>query len=440
MDRGDRFFAVTMSGVHGVDHLLKRLFPPLVPIWAVAFGFPLWKLGLILGVRSFGSAVGQAPIGHLADRYDRRYILPAGIALIGIGIVAFAAVPLIPAFTFDLVLAGVTVEARFAFMLVAMFAAGVGSSAVHPAGYPLIIANIREDDHGKVLGMWGSAAKFGDGLAPAFVGVLLVVIGWSEIIVGFGLLAVIYAVILAILLGAFETRPAENGAHDATGSDDPEPTDPGVDRRVYLYPILAVFAYFVIQIAATAGVTAFLPQFITAEYGYAFSGAGISLTAESTASFYFSALLLIAGVAQLGTGALADRYDLRVILLVYLALGAGLLALFALVPLGPVALIAVLALLGVTLWGLNPIRDALISQITPPGREGRTFGYLWTGALLVASGAPAIVGYFGDMLGLRFAFAVLAGVILFSAAPIVLLLSDRVYVDASVPEAGTGAD
>ena len=440
MDRGERFFAVTMSGVHGVDHLLKRLFPPLVPLWAVAFGFPLWKLGLILGVRSFGSAVGQAPIGHLADRYDRRYMLPAGIALIGIGIAAFAVVPLIPSLAFEVALAGFTIESRFAFMLVAMFAAGVGSSAVHPAGYPLIIANISEDDRGKVLGMWGSAAKFGDGLAPAFVGILLIVIGWSEIIIGFGALAVIYALFLAGVLGTFETRPAENGPQDAVDGTTDASVDGGLDRRIYLYPILAVFVYFVIQIAATAGVTAFLPQFITAEYGYTFSSGGFSFTAESTASFYFSALLLVAGVAQLGTGALADRYDVRVILLGYLAVGSGLLAFFALVPLGPVALIGVLALLGVTLWGLNPLRDALISNITPPGREGRTFGYLWTGALLVASGAPAVVGYVGDLVGLRFAFAVLSGVILVSAAPVLLLLSDRVYVEAGAAEAGTGAD
>lgn len=440
MDRGERFFAVTMSGVHGVDHLLKRLFPPLVPLWAIAFGFPLWKLGLILGVRSFGSAVGQAPIGHLADRYDRRYMLPAGIGLIGIGITAFAVVPLIPSLEFDVAMAGVTVEARFAFMLVAMFAAGVGSSAVHPAGYPLIIANIPDDDRGKVLGMWGSAAKFGDGLAPAFVGVLLIVVGWSEIIVGFGVLAVVYAIFLAGVLGTFETRPAENGTHDESEGAADAPGDQGPDRRIYLYPILAVFVYFVIQIAATAGVTAFLPQFITAEYGYTFAGGGISLTAESTASFYFSALLLVAGVAQLGTGALADRYDVRIILLGYLAAGAGLLALFALLPLGPVALLGILALLGITLWGLNPIRDALISNITPPGREGRTFGYLWTGALLVASGAPAVVGYVGDLVGLRFAFAVLSVVILVSAAPVLLLLSDRVYVEAGATESRAGAD
>ena len=80
MDERERSFALMISGAHGMDHFLKRVLPPLVPIWAVAFGFPLWKIGVLLGAQSFGSAIGQAPMGHLSDRYDRRFMLPAGIA------------------------------------------------------------------------------------------------------------------------------------------------------------------------------------------------------------------------------------------------------------------------------------------------------------------------------------------------------------------------
>lgn len=105
----------------------------------------------------------------------------------------------------------------------------------------------------------------------------------------------------------------------------------------------------------------------------------------------------------------------------------------------PLALVPVLLLLGASLWGLNPARDAIVSDITPADHEGRTFGHLWTGALVASSAAPAVVGRIGDVAGLRPAFLLVAGLLVASAVPIGLLLSERVYVDARDAE-GVRAD
>lgn len=439
MRRREMTFALTISGVHGVDHLLKRLFPPLIPVLGLAFGFPLWKLGLLVGARTFGSAIGQAPMGEVSDRSDRRYLLPTGFAVMGIGIIVFALVPSIGVLNVDVELLNWAINGRFVVMLLAMFAAGIGSSVVHPAGYPLITANVREKTKGKVLGMWGSASKFGDGAAPALVGILLIGLAWNDILLIVGTFGVAYAVVLFVLLGRYETRPMLSGRAEAPDTD----TTRAPDRRSYLYPMVAVFAYFVIIIMASSGVNVFLPEFITNSYGYTFSVFGVALTPESTASFYYSALLIIAGVAQLGTGELADRYDERMVILAYI--GVAVLALLALsiLSLSPLGLFAVLVVLGASLWGMNPARDALVSSITPTEREGRTFGYIWTGALLAAAGAPAVVGYLGDVTGLRLAFVVLAGVILLAAIPIALLRSDRIYTagtDAATAPSRTGGN
>lgn len=443
MDGRERTFALIMSGAHGMDHLLKRLFPPLVPIWGIAFGFPLWKIGVILGARTFGSALGQAPMGELSDRYDRRYMLPVGIVVIGIGIIIFAVVPFLDAIDVEVVVAGYTASGSFLMMLIGMLLAGIGSSAVHPTGYPLLSANIREESKGKAFGMWGSAAKFGDGLAPALVGVLLIAMVWNRILIIFGVLGIAYSVVLFLSLRSFETRPADQIARETQDEPDDNPDaataaeDDGgsgidiwhTDRRLYVYPFLAVFAYFTVQIMASNGVNVFLPEFITTVYGYSFTVFGFTLTAESTASFYYSALLLVAGVVQLGAGELVDRHDHRKVLIAFLVGATIALVALAVLPLSPVLLFVVLLLLGSTLWGLNPARDALISAISPAEREGRTFGYLWTGALLLSSVSPVVVGYIGDTVGLQDAFLILATVILLSAVPVILLLSDRVYVN-----------
>ncbi|MFB6300899.1 MAG: MFS transporter [Halobacteriales archaeon] len=425
MNRREWAFGLTIAGVHGVDHLLKRLFPPLVPIWGVVFGFPLWKLGVLMGARTFGSAIGMTPMGHLSDRYDRRLLLPAGFAVISLGVVAVAAVPLLGVLEFELILGGYTASGEFLVMLLALFATGLGSSVVHPTGYPLITANVHEESKGKILGLWGSASKFGDGAAPALVGALLIVLSWNWILAIIGIVGIGYAAALFVWLGRFETKPAGK-TDDETTDDDVSVADR--DNREYLYPFIAVFAYFVIAIMAAGGVNVFLPEFITSTYGYRFSIAGMTLTPESTASFYYSALLIIAGVAQLGTGELADRYDKRSLIVVYLGVATATLIALATVSLSPVMLFIALVVLGTSLFGINPARDGLVSDITPPEREGRTFGYIWTGALLASSVAPALIGYVGDVAGLRTAFLILAGGILLSAIPILLLMSDRIYV------------
>lgn len=424
MDRREWLFAFVISGVHGVDHLLKRVFPPLVPIWAAAFGYPLWKLGLILGAHTMGSALGQAPMGVLSDRYDRRYLLSAGLGVMGVGVLALATVPSTAPAGVRFTVVGYDLDGRLLAMLGAMLVAGVGSSTVHPTGYPLITTNVSEANKGRVLGMWGSASKFGDGLAPAAVGVMLLVVPWTTILGAFGALAILFTLGLFVVLAAFETEPVDAGSVPA------DSTETSTDKRAYRYPMVAIAVYFTVQIMAANGVTVFLPEFVTSIYGFTVSALGTSLTAESTASFYYASLLIVAGVAQLGTGELADRYDYRKLIVVYLLVATVALSVLSAVALSPVGLIAVLVVLGTSLYSLNPARDALVSQISPADREGRTFGYLWTGALVAASASPPIIGYVGETAGLRVAFGILAGVVFLSAIPIALLLDDRVYTDS----------
>lgn len=414
MNRDEWTFAATMSGVHGLDHLAKRLFPPLVPVWAVTFGFPLWQLGVILGAHTLGSAVGQAPIGHLSDRGDRRRLLATGIALIGVGTAAVGVAPLVQGGS----VAGFS--PAFLALSTATLAAGLGSAFVHPTGYPLISANVPESTRGKVLGMWGSAARFGDGLAPAIVGALLLVVAWPAIVVGVGGGIILAAVALLVVLRGFDTTPTAR--HDRA---DREAVTR--DRRTFVYPFAAVTLYFAVQIAATNAVTVFLPQFLTASYDLTGTVAGVSLTAESSASFYYAGLLLFAGVFQLATGELVDRHDPRRVLLVFLAVGAASLGALAAFSLSHVGLVGVLVVLGASLWGLNPARDSLVDAIAPKGGEGKTFGYLWTGTLLVSAAAPPLIGYVGDRAGLRVGFGLLAVIVIISALPVLALLSTRVY-------------
>lgn len=423
----ERAFAFVISGVHGMDHLLKRLFPPLVPLWGVLYGFPLWQMGLVLGAMSFGGAIGQAPLGVASDRFDRRYILPTGIALSGLGVMAISLTPGLDLGT--VALFGTRLPWQLVAMIVATFVIGIGSSAVHPTGYPLITANVSADRKGRVLGMWGGASKFGDGFAPALVGALTLALAWTDVVAAFGFVGVLYALLLFVVLGDFETLPA--GARPAAAESESESAstsaadtgddDATVPRRAYLYPLLVVFVYFVVHLMAAEGVSVFIPEFISSVYGYSFTVFGVELTTTSTASFYYATLLVTAGAVQLGVGRLVDSYDSRRILLGFMSVSAVMLAFVSFTRLSPLVLLVSLVVVGVGLWGVNPARDEIISDISPAAVEGRVFGYLWTGALLAMSVAPPIIGYIGDTVGIRRAFVVLAGAIVLAMLPILAL-------------------
>jgi MFS family permease len=88
-----------------------------------------------------------------------------------------------------------------------------------------------------------------------------------------------------------------------------------------------------------------------------------------------------------------------------------------------------LFVIGAGIWGLNPARDMLISDITPADREGRTFGYLWTASSLTSALIPTIVGYIADAFGLRQSFGILAIGTFLAGGSILLLYSERIYVE-----------
>lgn len=364
-------------------------------------------------------------MGVLSDRYDRRVLISGGITLVGASYIGFTLTPLLghaPA----VVTGGLAVDAQFVGMVAVMFVGGLGTSALHPTGYPLISANVDASRKGRAIGMFGSAAKLGDGVAPLAIGVMLLWTGWQEILFLIGAFGIAYAAGLFVVLGRYDTRPRGRPAAGAGAADGSSLRE--LDRRYYLYPILAIFLFFAVRMVATGGVNVFIPEFITSVYGYSLTVFGLVVTPESTASFFYSGLLITAGVTQLGTGELVDRFDGRLVLLAFLGVAAGLLVVLGFVRLSSLSLFVVLVLLGGSMWGLNPARDSLITEITPADREGRTFGYLWTGAMVIESVSPALVGYIGEVAGLQEAFKLLAVVTVVSMLPIASLFSSRVYL------------
>ena len=431
MPREELLFGLLVASIHAGQHLFLRLFPPLIPILVVDLDASLWQLGLLVSVYMFAGGLFQAPMGVLSDRYDRQYLLVPAFVAMGVGYLVFVLAPTAGLLIPELSLAGQTFDGSYQVMALGMFTAGIGYSAIHPVGYPLISANVAPENKGKVLGMWGSASKVGDAGAPLLVGVFILLLSWEAILVGVSLFGFAFALALLVVFssGRYETSPPSNGDEGESEGGGDWRSSP----RTFLFPMAAVVLSFFFILFAGNGLMTYTPVFVADVYGYSFSVAGVTVAPESVANFYFGTLLISGAVSQLVIGGVTDVYDHRLVLVTLLGVSAVGLLLLAALPLSPALLAGAFVLLGVTLFGLNPARDALISEITPAAYEGRTFGYIWTLALVGSSAYPVIIGYIADTMGLRTSFGVLAVGAVGGLLCIAALFSPHVYRESPAP-------
>lgn len=420
-----------LGSLHFAQHVF-RILPPLLPVLALTLGYPLWQLGALVSLYFAGSGFGQAPMGVLADRHDRRLIVPPSVATMGVGYLVVGLAPyLVDPATVAVEAAGASLTTGFLVMGAGSLVAGLGASAIHPCGYPLVVANAPPGREGRALGAWGSAAKLGDAAAPLAIAGLVLALAWADVFLLFGVVGLAYgaALVPALSSGLVETRP---GGERVAGSGERAAAD-AADRRTYVYPVVALLVFFVARAFSEKGLKAFLPTFLVVVYGYSFTVADVRIPPESFANFYFMAVFLVAAVVQLGTGLLVDRYDHRTVLIAFFAAATLAVLALATVSLSPVALLAVLLLLGASNWGWTPARDTLVNDVTPPTREGRTFGYLHTVSHLVSAIAPIVIGFLAEGTSLQESFVYLAATMLVAAGAIGSLYSRRVYRPVETP-------
>ena len=200
--------------------------PALTRVMAADVG----RVQLTLSVFLLGFAVAQLVYGPLSDRFGRRPVLIAGIAVYAAASVACAAAPTIE----------VLIAARF-FQAVGACAGGVLARAV-----------VR-DVHGraraaKVLSYMATAMATGLLLAPMLGGYLVVWFGWQAVFLVLAALGVLLVALVAVLLPETNTRP------------DRDATRPGQVARNYLslFSSPAFFGFTVANGFVFSGLFAFV--------------------------------------------------------------------------------------------------------------------------------------------------------------------------------------
>jgi MFS family permease len=384
-----------VTGGHLLSHFYLLVFPPLFPVLRADLGLTNVEIGLVMSALSVGTIL-QLPVGELVDRTGAKRVFVAGVAVTAGGVA----------------LAGLGVAAYWS-LLVGALISGVGQAAFHPADYALLGAATEGDREGRSFGIHTFGAYVGFAAAPVVVAGIAGVAGARAALVVVGLAGIVYAGLAAVAL-----PPIYRNRELATVDPDPEAATDGAGRRslredLLRRDVLAMFAFFVVFVAAAKGVQTFTNVLTVDAYGF---GAGVGNTAL-TAFFAAAAIGILAG------GYLADRLPPKRVALATLLGGAVLITLVVTIvaPLGPPFAVAGFGAVGFTVGLVYPSRDRLVSRATAAGGTGRGFGFVFSGVAIGGIVGPAALGWTVDTAGAIVAFLVVAALYAVSAGVTMLV-------------------
>ena len=360
-----------VGAAHFFSHFFQLVLPPLFPILKDELGVPYVALGLVMGVFFAASGIGQTVSGFLVDRWGAARVLLAGMALLGVAILA-----------------------------------GLGNSVFHPADYSIFNASVNARRLGRAYSVHGICGNLGWTAAPAVVVGLTGLYGWRAALTIVGTVG-----LGAVALLATQAHLLADGGGRAAAPAMGRPRNLADDLRLLTAaPILAAFGYFTLLAISLIGMQTFSVAALMAIYHVPLGLA----TGALTAMFLGSALGVLAG------GVLADRTARHHVVAASGMTAGAVLALVLASAAPPAALLpVVMALAGFFLGSTSPSRDMLVRAATPPGASGKVYGFVYSGLDLGSALTPLAFGWLLDHGEPRAVFVVAAVFMLLTIATVV---------------------
>src|SRR3954469_13442240 len=155
-----------VNGLLGAGHFLSHFYqlclPPLFIAWQRTFDVSFAELGLAMALMGGTSAVAQAPIGFLVDRYGARRFLIAGTSLMTLSI------------------AGMGLATSYWQIVVLAMLSGLGNSVIHSADYEILSGSVDKSLLGRSFALHTFVGNIGFAAAPPVTAALALLIGWRE--------------------------------------------------------------------------------------------------------------------------------------------------------------------------------------------------------------------------------------------------------------------
>jgi len=350
-----RALAVLGAGHLCVD-LCQGAVPAMLPFLAAERGYSYAALGALVLFSTIGSSIVQPLFGLLSDRIARPWLMPAGLALAGIGIALAGPAP------------------SYGLTALAVVVSGLGVAAFHPEGAKFARLASRERK-GRGMSLFSVGGNAGFALGPLLTTPLVLLFGLSGT-VALVLFPLAAAVVTTRELGRLRWLEQAQPPALATAGDD----DWGAFGRLGGLIALRSGVYF--------GLQAFMPAYFVAELS----------SSEATGNAALAIMLAAGAVGTLVGGGLVDRWGARAVLVGTQLLLLPLLVVLPLVSAAPATV--VLGLVGfVTIASFSV--TIVLGQAYLPTRVGLASGITLGLAIGLGGVAATALGLIADSAGLH---------------------------------------
>ena len=369
---------------HCISHFSQLLLPPLFPWLRDAFQVSYTQLGFLLTIFFVVSCVVQTLSGFLVDRYGPRPILFAGLALLGVAALGYAA--------------------SQSYWMLSGFAvvAGLGNGVFHPVDYTMINRRVAKQRLGHAYSVHGITGSLGWALAPALLVPLTLAYSWRVALVVAAVLA--FVVLAVVWLWRGELR-VDKLPEPAAGSGVPE-------HSLAFLKVPAVwmcFAFFFFYAGALSVVQTFAPQAARELHAVPASLVAICLTVY---------MLCSAGGMVVGGFLAKDPERAERIVGIAFGLAAMVALAIGFTQLPALAVPALFGAMGFVSGMAGPSRDLLVKASAPDNATGRVYGVVYSGLDIGQALVPLLVGSLmdhGAFSSVWLALALLQGVLIVSA-------------------------
>ena len=383
---------------HIVQDGLSSAIYVLLPILAQAFGLSYAQVGLIKAAHTSSMLVLELPSGILSERFGIRPLLAFGLVCAGVGFICLSYANSIAIITISLVIAG------------------IGAAFQHAIASSLISSTHTNRGRRSALGIYNSA---GDGGKLAFTGLFGLALGiglsWQNIVVGYGLIAVMTGGVILVVLNKLNSGGPENGfsAEHRTVS---VWKDWGISNRT---AFSALIAAIFLDTAVQSGFFIFV-TFLVAERNVPTNLAVLAIVATLAGGMFGKA----------GCGFLAARLGVKQAFTLVQCATAAVICIILVTPATIIFLL--LPVLGVFLQGSTSITYGAVNDYVRDERKSRGFALIYSLTGLSAIAGPVGFGLVGDHFGLDITMLSMAAVSLLAIVPCVWLQASELQTE---PEA-----
>ncbi len=360
----------TVIGLVGMAHLISHfsqlLLAPLFPWLKAEFGVSYAELGLLMSIFFVVSCVVQAGSGFIVDRLGPRPVLFAGLGLLGLAALGFAA------------------SQSYAMLAAFSVLAGIGNGVFHPVDYTLLNRKVRPSRLGHAFSVHGITGSLGWALAPAMLVPITLASSWRVALVCAAALA--FTVLLVLWFNREQLALDLSVPAKADGAAAAPPAESGL-AFLKIPAVWICFMFFFFYAMALSGVQAIAPEAARVLQQVPVGVAALCLTIYMVCS----AAGMVVGGFLASDPARCERI---------IGAGFGVAALVALtIGFVDIPALAVPFLFGVMGLGAGiagPSRDLIVKRASPPNATGRVYGVVYSGLDIGQAVAPLLFGTLMD--------------------------------------------